>query len=153
MMFLTHVALSVLVGLLGIKYFHPSNQILFFFLVILFGALPDIDTGKSKIGRKLPLISHTISFLFGHRGVFHSIYLPIALFFVFNFYFGFSVAVAVALGYASHLLGDALTHQGIKPFHPLHDFQLKGFFSTGSATELIIMGIIIAMDVYYLFSF
>ncbi|MBI4439372.1 metal-dependent hydrolase [Candidatus Woesearchaeota archaeon] len=147
MMFYTHLAFSFLAAMLGIRFFHPSGEILFVILVILFGALPDIDTDKSVVGRKFPLISKFIGFFFSHRGIFHTIYVPLLLFVLFSYYTGFSMAVAVALGYLSHLAGDALTIQGIRPFHPLHNLEIRGFLTTGSFAESILLIAIFIIDI------
>ena len=46
------------------------------------------------------------------------------------------------MGYSSHLIGDAMTKQGIAPFHPIYKKSVKGFFRTGSWIELVIIAFI-----------
>ncbi|HLC64787.1 MAG TPA: metal-dependent hydrolase [Candidatus Nanoarchaeia archaeon] len=151
MMFYTHLAFSVLFASLWLRIFPSSDAVLFIALAIFFGALPDIDTSKSKIGRKFPLISTIIGFFFGHRGIFHTVYIPILLFVLSSYYFGFSLSAAILVGYISHLIGDALTIQGIKPFQPLHNMEIRGFMATGSIAELVLLVMLLVIDANLVF--
>ena len=74
MMFRTHLAFALLVGLLTMSLF-DLNKYLFVSLVLFAGILPDIDYPRSKIGKKLRAVSVPIKFLFGHRGIFHSVFM------------------------------------------------------------------------------
>ena len=79
MMYYTHLAFGLLVSLLSLELFNIQNKLIFILVVILFSIFPDIDERKSKIGRKNKTISAIINFIFGHRGFFHSIYIPLIL--------------------------------------------------------------------------
>lgn len=150
MMFYTHLAFSLLVGLMTRSFFSVGHPILFILLVLFFGAFPDIDSHHSFMGRKFPIISHILELFFGHRGVFHSIYFPLLFFLFFQYFIGFSLSLAIALGYLSHVVADALTFQGIRPLCPFHSFQLKGFISTGGIAELFLFGILCIVNIYLL---
>ena len=149
MMFKTHLAFGFLIGLISLSFFNIENPILFVSLVTIFSSLPDIDHPKSKISRKLFFISLPISLVFKHRGFFHSIFPPLILFFglvYFNFNF---LAIAVFIGYISHLLGDAITKEGINFLHPISTFKIQGPLTTGATLELFLFMSIIIMDILY----
>ncbi len=150
MLFKTHVVFGFLVALFGVSYFHPDNQILFAFITVFASALPDIDHPNSVVGRKF----RPVSFLFEHRGFFHSFF-AIALFTFLTYGLSGSVLYSSAflIGYASHILADAITDAGIMPFHPILKFRLKGFFRTGAAYEYILLVFLVCfvlIKVFYL---
>ena len=134
MMYYTHVVFGIFVSLISIDYFHIKNKVIFLLIVLFFSLLPDVDESRSKIGRKNKLISKTIGFIFGHRGIFHTIYIPLVLFVLLNL-INFEIAFACLIGYFSHLFLDALTKNGIRPFYPLFNLKIKGFFKTNSIIE------------------
>lgn len=151
MMFKTHLVFSLLISLLIIKFFPVNHKILFILLVILTSSLPDLDSHKSKIGRKIPFISNILELLFGHRGFLHSIFPPVILFLIF-FYFKLNfISFSILIGYLSHLFSDMLTLEGIKPFYPLSEKRLSGFFKTGSLTEFFVFIILFVLDLFIIF--
>ena len=134
MMYYTHVLFSIFVSLIAIDYFNIKDKVIFLLIALFFSLLPDIDESRSKIGRRNKLISKTIGFIFGHRGIFHTIYIPLVLFVLLDL-INFEIAFACLIGYFSHLLLDALTKNGIKPFYPLFNIKIRGFFKTNSIFE------------------
>ena len=146
MLFYTHLALAFLFGLIGISYFHPSNQILFIILVLFGGLLPDVDSSKSKLGSKVKVIS----IFFKHRGIFHSLLiLPVIAFLL--YYFGYShFALPIIIGYVSHFVGDIVTKEGLMLLYPLSDFRIKGMIRTGGFIEKIIFIALLLMSGYFL---
>src|SRR3989338_3000199 len=108
MMYYTHLAFGLLVSLLALNFFDVRYTLLFALIVLFFSIFPDIDDSKSKIGRKNKIVSKIIGFVFGHRGIFHSIYIPLILFFVFYNKINNEIGIAIILGYFSHLAADAL---------------------------------------------
>lgn len=150
MMFYTHLAFAFLTGILGIKYLHPQNQILFIFLLLFAAALPDIDSPSSKLGSKVKVIG----WLFSHRGFFHSI-LALLLFSLLGFYFLHNKMYfyAIAIGYGSHLLSDMISKQGIMLFYPFSKKKMNGFVTTGGFLEMIFLLIFIAAGIWLLMSF
>ena len=146
MLFYTHLMLAFLFGLIGIKLFNISNQILFIVFVLIAGIFPDIDTPKSKIGS----LFRPISYLFKHRGFTHSLLvLPLISFVLYKFGY-FALALPILIGYKSHLIGDAITKEGITPLHPLSKFKIRGFIKTGGVLENIIFGALFLVSAYYL---
>ena len=149
MMYYTHLAFGFLVSLLAINLFNINNEILFAFIVLLFSIFPDIDERSSKIGKKYKFASRTINFLFGHRGFFHSIYIPLILY-AFLGYINAEIGIAVLIGYFSHLFMDAITKHGIRPLYPIVNRKINGFIKTNSILEKIIFLIIILLILYLL---
>ena len=113
-------------------------------LVCLFASLlPDMDTTKSKLGRKVKFLSGFFNVLFGHRKLFHSLFFAAGLSFLVYLY-SFELALAFFVGYISHLLIDSLNKAGIKWFYPAK-FKIKGFIKTGSFLEYVLFFVIIVL--------
>jgi len=96
MIAITHLFFSLLIGLLTYHFFN-LNPVAFILIVLISGIFPDIDHPKSKIGRKLKILSYPINFIFGHRGLFHSLLLAIGfsaweLVYSFLYWFSFSLS-------------------------------------------------------------
>lgn len=148
MRYYTHLAFSFLAGVLLIKYLDIQNQILFIVLFMIFGLAPDIDELKSKVSQKVKPLAWLIKFFFSHRGIMHSIFLPIILYLLL-FMINIDGAIAVSFGYLSHLLLDCFTVRGVRLIWPLKK-KLKGFIKTGSLTETILFLVLVIADVYFL---
>lgn len=149
MMFKTHLVFGFLIGLFFIQIFNVSYPIIFVLLVTLFSSLPDIDHPKSKIGRKLFFISWPISLVFKHRGFFHSVFPAIGLFIIFSYFNLSFLGLAIAIGYIAHLLGDAVTKEGINFLHPLATFRIQGPITTGKTLEFFIYLGLIFLDIFF----
>jgi membrane-bound metal-dependent hydrolase YbcI (DUF457 family) len=67
MLFYTHLAFSFFVGLFVLDYLKIQNKLIFLLFILIFSLFPDIDAPKSKIGKKLGIISKIINFIFGHQ--------------------------------------------------------------------------------------
>jgi inner membrane protein len=145
MMFKTHLAFGFLIAVIALRFLRPENQLLFAFILLIGAAFPDIDHPRSKMGK----LARPFSYLFEHRGFFHS-FLAIAVltFLIYIISGSMLYSIAFLLGYASHILTDALTPQGIAPLHPILKFRLRGFLNTGTMYEyafflvLVVAGII-----------
>ena len=136
-MFKTHLLISFLIGIFTYKYFH-INGFLFIGLVILAGILPDIDISNSKVGRKIRPLSNILNIIFGHRGLMHSIFFPVMLFFIFYQFKQINSGYAVLIGYSGHLLADALSYEGINFLYPISRFRIQGFVKVGGLVEYVI---------------
>lgn len=101
------------------------------------GLMPDIDLKTSKIGQKTGLISKIISFMFGHRTLFHSPILYIIALFALKHYFPNETAYiwAFLFGVASHLLLDMLNKKGIPLFYPSSKHYHIAHFKTGGGVD------------------
>ena len=152
MLFRTHLAFGFLAGLLLIRYLEIKNQILFIAVLLFFSVFPDIDELNSRISEKFKPLAVIIHFIFGHRGFFHSIYIPIIFstaFFALNLKY---LGVAALFGYLSHLFLDSLTLGGIRLLYPLKK-KLFSFIKTGSLVENMLFLAFLAADIYLLVTF
>jgi len=142
MLFRTHLAFGLLIGLLFVEFF--SLNYLWLILVLFFSVVVDIDEVNSKIGKKFKFFSFFIKLIFKHRGLVHSLFIPLVIFVVLWF-FGYNlIGLVVLVGYSSHLFLDMLNVSGIRLFYPL-DFKIKGFVKTGSILENILFFIILIL--------
>jgi len=120
--------------------------------------LPDIDSPHSYIGRKFWPVSWVVSSAVRHRGVTHSLF---ALLFLLGIlclaYFWkpgpsyLPYYEAFWIGYASHILGDWITKEGVPLFWPSKKrFRSPVGFATNSVGENI-FGILLALGVFGIF--
>jgi inner membrane protein len=138
MLFHTHLMFGVAAFLLMSPVFSGGNEILFLVLVLLGSILPDIDDVHSKIKKASGVIGSIISFMFKHRGIFHSLVMVIILFVLVSFWSSY-YAIGLSIGYLSHLLSDSLTPMGIRIFYPFSSWKLRGPIKVGSAGEWIVL--------------
>lgn len=149
MMFITHAAVALFVGLVKIRLIPlPIDKYVFLGIVVFSSLLPDIDT-VSFISKKLKLRS--LSFLFKHRGFFHSIlsmvsFMIIAFLVTGNPYY----SLAVFIGFASHLVFDSLTKKGVAWFWP-SKLRIRGRHKTGSWLDWILLFVFVALDLLLIF--
>ncbi len=149
-MFRTHLAFGFLIGLLSINYLAPRNQVLFMALCLFGSLLPDIDHPRSKVGRHVRIIG----VLFEHRGFFHSGFAVAGLIALFFFLSRLNVyALGLIVGYASHILIDMTTKEGIMLLHPLSKFRITGIVRTGASLEYLLLGALLLADAYVLVRF
>ena len=143
-MFWTHFVFSLFIGLYLMESF--SSKYLFLGLLLVGSILPDIDSPYSKIGRRFKPLSSLIKFVFGHRGIFHSVIPAILIYFVFRYIFDMSlVGIALAVGFVLHLVLDGLTKEGVNYFYPFAKFRMSGFIKTGGILEWLIFAVLIGL--------
>ncbi len=130
----THILFSILCLFFFIPLFQPQNIILFSVIVLFATLFVDIDEPSSWIGRRVVWLAAPITWILGHRGLFHSLILPLILFLVFHFFRYTELGIAILLGYSSHLVMDMITPHGIYPFYPLR-FRIQGPIPVGSLFE------------------
>lgn len=103
--------------------------------------LPDICHAGSKIGRRFPLLARTISLIFGHRTVTHSLlFMVVVGALLFSYASNYpAVRDGILIGMISHLFLDALTVNGIKLLWPSHQrIRLPFYTRTGSVVEYVL---------------
>ena len=145
MMFYTHLAFALLTSMISIKFLHPSNVLLFILIACFVALIPDIDNRDSKLGKHVKFISK----IFDHRGILHTVFPPIGLFFLFN-YLGYNIlGIAALVGYLSHILIDAFTPEGINFLHPFTSFRISGFIRSGGLMEIILFIALFGLDIFY----
>jgi inner membrane protein len=136
MMWNTHLAFGLFVALL-----FPFSW-LFVLLVLVGSLLPDLDSSKSKFGRKVKIIG----WLFKHRGLLHSVLFGVGLFIILYF-FGFGyLGLGLLVGIFSHLVADAFTKEGIRFFYPFK-FKINGFIRTNGLIEKGLFVLLVVADV------
>jgi inner membrane protein len=148
MMFKTHMAFAFLIAVIALRFLNPENQLLFAFILLIGAAFPDIDHPKSRMGQ----MAWPISYIFEHRGFFHSFF-GIAFFTFLLFLISGSMLYSIAflLGYASHIFADALTQQGVMPLHPILKLRLRGIFHTGNFMEYSFFFVILSVSIFLMF--
>lgn len=149
-MFKTHLAFGFLLSLLFIKFFLVPYPYLFVPLVTILSGLPDIDHPNSKYGRKFFFVSVPLSFVFKHRGFFHSVFPPVIVFFVLSYFSLHFLGLVILGGYIAHLLGDALTKEGINFLYPLSTFRIQGPIKTGTMLESFVFFAIMVLNIFFL---
>ena len=143
-MFRTHLVFALLIGLLFLDKFDGS-RIGFLLVVLLSASLVDIDHPRSKIGKQFWMISKPFNFLFGHRKLFHSVFIAVAFSVViWKFFNGWWLPFF--LGYFSHILIDGFTLEGINFIYPIKQLRLQGFIETGKKQENILFGLFVIVD-------
>ena len=84
MTFRSHILLGVIAGY-SLSYMpnivpYSEPEIVSMLGMVALGAVfPDVDEPNSFIGKKLPIFSHAVSGLFGHRGFTHFLIFPVLL--------------------------------------------------------------------------
>ncbi len=135
MLGITHVLFAAVFAFLLVNIFSFSHPVHFFLLFCFSALLPDIDHTRSILGKKIWPLSCVISFFFGHRGLLHSIFVPV-IFLGLGYYFDvFWIGLAIAGGYCTHLMGDAFTFSGVRPFW--FGLKIKGIIRTGGLLEML----------------
>src|SRR3989338_1398562 len=149
MLLKTHLAINFLLSLLFLTYL--QHKILFVAMVLFATMLPDIDTIRSHIGKKVRVISMIINFFSKHRGFFHSLTFTLILSAVLLLISPFT-ALAFFTGYSMHILADSFTIEGIEPFWPLKQ-KISGVIRTNGIIEKILFFVFLAMDAVFLFAY
>jgi inner membrane protein len=139
MQYYSHVTAAVATTVALAPQFHQPITIALMAGVVIGSLFPDIDEPKSNIGQKAPGVSHLIHFLFGHRGLTHSI-LFIALMFLPFFYHPIPLLYGFFIGVVLHILCDACSVSGVPLLLP---FSKQRFgiplYITGGIREYIIL--------------
>jgi inner membrane protein len=142
MMFITHLLGGVITFIYLSNFLKIELSLTLISVAAVFALLPDMDTVQSKIGRKLQPFSTILSMVFKHRGFLHSLIFTAIVYFGIRYTFSNEIAMAAGIGYASHLLLDAITKEGIKPLSPLSKMKIKGPIRTNSIFEHAILVIL-----------
>lgn len=107
-------------------------------LAIFFSILPDIDHPKSVIGRYLPFISYPLDKLAGHRTLTHSV-LSLAIVSISLLILPLEYSSVIVVAFASHLILDYFTLQGIQLFFPKPKFYKLGLCKSGGKADYLIV--------------
>jgi len=141
----THILTGVLVGLLLGQDSQPLETIAMAGAAGIGALLPDIDHPYSIVGRRSGLAGGALRLAVGHRGALHSGLVAAIMFGAALAISGQyqSLALASAAGYASHIVLDALTIQGVPLLWPSRRrFRLLAL-RTGGMVERVIFIVLI----------
>lgn len=150
MMYRTHILFGFLFGLFALDFLKINNRFLFLIFVILGSVFVDIDSSESLLGSRIKPLSWLINKIFGHRGLFHTIYIPLIIFLISIYYGYINIGAGFSLGYLSHILIDCFNINGIRLFRPISDFRVRGFIRTGGFLESIIFLILLIVGLWKL---
>ena len=150
MLFRTHLAFSFLAAMVLMQHVTVPNDITFLLVFLFFSVMPDIDEYSSKISKGTKPFSTLIQLMVRHRGIFHSIYVPLLISVVLAVFHQTVLALAAITGYLSHLFMDALSVQGIRPLAPIINKPIKGFIRVNSILENILFLILVILVIYQL---
>ncbi|MGB9791862.1 MAG: metal-dependent hydrolase [Thermacetogeniaceae bacterium] len=118
--------------------------------------IPDVESPKSFLGRKLPGVSHAGSLAFGHRQALHSLLAALgmlAVCFLFSKYTNFPVAFvrAAFVGYLSHLVLDTFNPAGVPWLWPLRiRFRIPITQTGGVLERLIVFPVLALLCVFFI---
>jgi inner membrane protein len=118
--------------------------------------LPDICHVHSTIGRRLPLLSKMISFVFGHRTFTHSLLflgiVPVLLDMVLPE--AANVHIGLFAGMISHILLDMATVRGVKLFFPFTmRVRLPLYIRTGGKVEGVVQLVLLGWLIIWSYQF
>lgn len=131
MLWKTHLSLALIIAYIASV--EVGFSLIILILAVIGGLLPDIDEKHSKIGKHFK----TISFIFDHRGFFHTVWMGGILSVIILETLGKISAIVFFAAYLSHLLLDAITISGIRPFLPIQ-LKISGGVKTGGFFEKVI---------------
>ncbi|MCY7752694.1 metal-dependent hydrolase [Bacillus haynesii] len=133
-------------------YFYGYDPVFMTASGVIGALIPDICHTKSKIGRRLPILSAVISSVFGHRTFTHSLLFLLITAFAAHLYFtDQSILVGLMAGMASHLLLDAGTVNGIKLFFPSAiKVRLPLYIKTGGKAEQSVLAVLTVVSCYFI---
>ena len=140
-----HTILGAYIGSMAISSMQPKipQAALIMGASVLGEILPDIENVHSIVGRRVPIISSFLNFIFGHRGLLHSpLFLIVLWFGLARFQYFRPVFCA---GYLGHLVQDLFTAGGIPLFFPIHKKVSLSPFNTGGIIDYVITCILIAI--------
>lgn len=141
MLIRTHLVITLFFILLLISV--VEHKVIFFVFAVLATYVPDIDSRYSSLGRRR--IARILQFFTKHRGITHSFTFLILIAFLIALFFP-KVSLGFFVGYASHLIADSFTKEGIRPFYPLKVVS-RGGVTTGGIFEKGILYSFIAVDI------
>lgn len=142
----THMAFGLLFGLAVLPLLNSENKLVFLGLAVFASLLPDLDHEESFINQKLRIFKPFARFL-THRGILHTIWIPLALWIILWISLDFTCGSAIFIGYFAHLFSDGLTKNGVNIIHPLSQMRLQGFVQTGGMFEIVVFIFVLALDI------
>lgn len=141
MLLRTHLVFAVLFYLVSFQFL--QNRVVFLIFLLLATIFVDIDSRKSKLGKRWYL--RPLQWFVSHRGVFHTLFA--GLFFSFIIYsFNNWAGWGFFAGYCIHLILDCLTDRGCRLFWPVSDIKISFFVRSGGIIEEILFVLVLLTD-------
>lgn len=117
--------------------------------------LPDIDSPNSQIGQLVPVVSHVIGRIFGHRTITHNLFF--ILFWVALAYnTGRHGVWALAWGVFVHILMDSFSGQGVPWLYPIIRQKISfGWYRVGKRGKIsrVVLFVVIIMGALLLIKY
>ena len=144
----THLAFAACIASVSVFFLESSSEgkAVFALLIILASFLPDIDHPDSMLGKSIRPISSILGAVAGHRGIFHSIVVPLILFLLLYLAGYLAFGIAVMIGYFSHLILDSLNHSGVRWLYPL-PFRFRGVLRSGGLADFLFFLVFVKLTV------
>lgn len=122
-----------------------ADKVWFLIFLLLAVCFVDIDSKKSKFGRKI--FFRPLQLFVKHRGGLHTLFVGLIISgFIFSIY---RVAgVGFFVGYVSHLFLDFTTKQGIMLFWPFSKKRVGLGVRTGGLIEDVLFVLLLLADIY-----
>lgn len=125
------------------------------FSSMLGSLVPDIDEPNSIVGRKVKHLSGTLKKVFGHRGIIHTPFFLLIIFFLLfqiknSIPIGNLLLIGFVSGYISHLILDMLTPAGLMIFYPFSKKKYRLLSLKGEHRDLLVSLIIVFSIVMFL---
>jgi inner membrane protein len=147
----THLLFTFILLFFYFDHFTLASPLVFIIIALITTLIVDIDHPHSTAGKYLRPFSDILQWVLGHRGLLHSLLVPICIFLILRFFNYTEPAIAILLGYTSHIIMDILTPSGIRIFYPLK-YKIRGPIKVGSWEEKILtIFLIIAIAIKLLF--
>lgn len=144
MLLRTHLAITLAAMFLILPYI--ENEVIFVIVILISTILPDIDSARSHVGRSFLL--RPLQWMTKHRGILHSFTIAGLLAILFAIFVPV-VALPFILGYGLHLVADAWSKEGIRPFWPF-DMRVKGNLKVGGYIEETLFIVFVILDIIFL---
>ena len=113
MLIRTHLAITAFFVLILLSF--VEHKLIFIVFALVATYLPDLDSRHSRLGHKK--IARILQFFTKHRGLIHSFTFLFLATFLLALFFPIA-SLGFFVGFASHLVADSFTPEGIKPFYP-----------------------------------
>ena len=141
----THLVFGLLLSALLTQIVGYERPVLAILLILFGSLLPDVDEKSSRFGRHVPIISYFTK----HRTFFHSILFGVTCVVALSLLVEKPYVLAFVAGFSSHLLLDAMTPAGVKPFWP-SNLKLSGFVRVGGLLEKTFFILLVLVFVWLL---
>ncbi len=140
----THLLFAFVCFLIYESYYDITYPMLFVSIVLFMALFVDIDEPDSKIGKFFWPLAHSVKWVLGHRGLFHSLIPLLLLFLIFKFVGWNEIAFAIFIGYTSHLVADMITPHGVYLLYPI-PWRIRGPIRVGSIGEYMFAGMLLTV--------